>query len=273
MVTSSCAGERAFSPTALAAGALWKLGPAWQLTAHLARSERAPRDYELFANGPHVATGAWEVGNAGLGLERSTNLDLGLQWREGPQQLKLSAFANRFDRYITLLPTGSQRAVEGGEPLPEYAYQGVPARFTGLEASGTTRLAQRPGTWDLEWRGDLVRATRRDTGEPLPRIAPARLGATLVWNLKPWGARLGFDHAARQDRVPSGDRPTPGYTLWQAALTRSARAGDADLLWYARLDNATDRLAYSASSILTQTAPGRVPLPGRSLRVGVRADF
>ncbi|MFD0667127.1 TonB-dependent receptor [Ramlibacter sp. MAHUQ-53] len=266
-------GERAFAPRAFAAGALWRLTPAWQLTANLARSERAPRDYELFANGPHVATGAWELGNATLGTERSTNLDIGAQWRDGPQHARVALFANRFDRFIALLPTGSQRTDDGGEPMPEYAYQGVPARFTGLEAAGTARLAQRPGTWDLEWRGDLVRASRRDTGEPLPRIAPARVGATLAWSLKPWGARLGFDHAARQDRVPAGDRSTPAYTLWHAALTRSSRAAGAELLWYARLDNAADRLAYSASSILTQTAPGRVPLPGRSLRVGVRADF
>jgi len=44
-------------------------------------------------------------------------------------------------------------------------------------------------------------------------------------------------------------------------------------LWYARLDNATDTLAYSATSILTQTVPGKVPLPGRSLKVGVQLMF
>lgn len=38
-------------------------------------------------------------------------------------------------------------------------------------------------------------------------------------------------------------------------------------------DNASDKLAYSATSLLTQTAPGRVPLLGRSLRVGLQAQF
>ena len=51
------------------------------------------------------------------------------------------------------------------------------------------------------------------------------------------------------------------------------RAGAADLLWYARLDNIGDRLAYSASSILTQTAPGKSPLPGRTFKVGLQASF
>jgi iron complex outermembrane receptor protein len=45
------------------------------------------------------------------------------------------------------------------------------------------------------------------------------------------------------------------------------------LNWFARLDNLTDQLAYSASSILTSTAFGKSPLPGRSFKLGVQATF
>jgi iron complex outermembrane receptor protein len=45
------------------------------------------------------------------------------------------------------------------------------------------------------------------------------------------------------------------------------------VLWFAKLDNLTDTLAYSASSVLTQTAAGKAPLPGRSLKVGIQLDF
>ena len=38
-------------------------------------------------------------------------------------------------------------------------------------------------------------------------------------------------------------------------------------------DNLGDVLAYSPTSVLTQTAPGRAPLPGRSLKVGVQVAF
>ena len=66
---------------------------------------------------------------------------------------------------------------------------------------------------------------------------------------------------------------TEFYTLWSAALSYRMQAGPASMLWYARLDNAGDALAYSASSILTQTAPGKSPLAGRSLKVGLQAAF
>jgi iron complex outermembrane receptor protein len=265
-------GERRFTPASLAIGGLWNLAGGWQLTAQVARSERAPKDYELYADGPHIATGAYEVGDAALGKEQSTQADLGVQWKQGAHRFALSAFASRFRNYIALLPTGATRELDG-EPLPEYAYRGVRARFRGVEASGTVRLHEGPGSLDLQLRADLVRATNASAGEPLPRIAPWRAGATLVWAQGPWGAQLGVDHHARQDRVAAGEAPVAGSTFWNAAATYRMKAGGADLLWFARLDNAADRLAYSATSILTQSAPGRVPLPGRSVKVGLQASF
>jgi len=264
--------SRSFNPGSLAMGVLWNVAPAWQLTSNFSATQRAPKDYELFADGPHVATGAYEVGNPALGKERSRHLDLGVQWKRGADNFKLSAFHSRFASYISLEATGLERDVDG-ELLPEFAYRQVRASFRGLEAGGNVRLHDGASTLDLELRGDTVRATNTDTGQPLPRIAPWRAGTTLAWAQGAWGARLGFDHFARQDRVPAGELVTDAYTLWTAALTYRMKAGASNLLWYARLDNAGDKLAYSATSILTQTAPGKAPLPGRSLKLGLQASF
>lgn len=289
-------GQRSFNPHSIALGGvvdLARLGAAaagWQATAHLARTARAPRDYELFADGAHIATGAYELGNASLGLERATSADVGVVWKQGPNQFAANAYASRFSSYLLLDATGRQRGADGevnpvdadgdgvadasGEDvLPEYAYRATRARLRGLELAGSLRLLERGGTLDMQWRADRVHASDATTGQALPRIAPARLGATLVWASGALGARVGFDRHASQRRVPAGQLSTPGYTLWNAALTWRARAGASELLWYARLDNATDRLAWSAASILTQTAPGKAPLPGRGLSVGLQASF
>ena len=274
------AGSRRFTPASAALGALVNLSPGWQLTGHLAYTQRAPKDYELFADGAHIATAAWEVGNPRLGLEKSTSIDLGAQWKDGPQRFALTAFASRYGNYIGLLPTGEARGDD--ELLPVFAYTGVKARFVGLEASGTVRLLGQQGLWaapsggsvlDPNLRVDLVRATNLTTGQALPLIAPARLGATLRWANGPWGAQLGFDHAMAQRRVPQGNRSTGAYTVWNAAITYRQKLGRAQLQWYARVDNLSDKLAYPATSILTQTAFPRAPLPGRSARVGVQVMF
>lgn len=288
-ITRFFVGERSFDPKSAAFGALVNLTPQWQLTSNLAYTERAPKDYELFANGPHVATAAWETGNPDLNVEKSMGFDLGAQWKSGANTARVNAYVTRFSNYIGLTATGNRFDEEGNvttdpdaDALDEYAYAGVRARFTGIEASGNLRLIGTDGfsraadgsTLDLEWRGDLVRATNTDTGQPLPRIAPARVGATLAYGNGPWTARVGFDHYAAQRRVPDiGARETDAYTLWNASLNYRMKVQRANLTWYARVDNLTNKLAYSATSILTTTVFPDAPLPGRTLRVGLRATF
>jgi len=229
------------------------------------------------------------VGDPTLKKEKSTGFDLGAQWKDGPNTARVNAYVTRFRNYIGLTASGRELDSEGnvaepGTPdtLAEYLYGGVRARFTGIEANGNLRLLGADGfarmadagTLDLEWRGDIVRAKNLDTGEPLPRIAPLRLGATLAYGNGPWTARLGFDYNAAQHRVPSvGARETDAYTLWNAAITYRMKVQRANLTWYARVDNITNKLAYSPTSILTTTVYPNAPLPGRTLKVGLRVTF
>ena len=261
-------GVRDFNAGSYALGSLWNVAPGWKLTSNLAYTERAPKDYELFANGPHLATAAYEVGNANLNKEKSGNLDVGAAWKAGANRFSVNGYMSRFQNYIALSSTGG---VEGGLPL--YQYEQVRARFVGAESSGNVRLLQGASTLDLALRGDLVRATNQDSGQALPRIAPWRVGSTLLWGSGAWGANFGFDHSGAQTRVPATDRATDAYTLWNLAGTYRMRAGAASLLWFARLDNLTNQLAYSASSVLTTTAFQKAPMPGRSLKVGLQASF
>ena len=284
-----------FKPASYALGILWNAAPGWQLTSNLAYTERAPKDYELFANGPHIATAAYEVGNASQAKEQSGNLDLGAAWKSGAHSFKVNGYVSRFKNYIALNQTpGVTRNAKDGEvnpvlnlnnpgftlsgsefkPLPEFRYEQVRARFTGVEASGNIRLLDGASTLDLALRGDLVRASNLENGLPLPRIAPWRVGASLLGASGPWSANIGFDYLAAQQRVPAPPvGATPAYTLWSSAASYRVKAGPTTLLWYARLDNITDKLAYSASSVLTSTAFPKAPLPGRSLKLGLQASF
>jgi iron complex outermembrane receptor protein len=255
-------GERNFTPISTALGALWKVSPTWHFTSNLLSSARAPRDYELFANGNHVATGAFERGDASLGLERATNVDLGANWQQGAHKASVQLYANQFSNYISLEPAANQ-----------YQFTQVQARFLGAEVQTQFRLIDKSQTLDLALRLDTVRAENTQTGQALPRIAPMRVGASLIWGAGPWQTRVGVDQWSAQDRVPDGQLSTPGYTLWQASTSYKTRLAQLPAIWFARLDNALDALAYSASSILTQTMPGRVPLPGRSLKMGLQVQF
>ena len=289
--------SRSFSPTSYALGALWNVAPQWQLTGNLSYSERAPKDYELFADGPHIATNAYEVGNANFSKEQSTNLDIGVKWARGANNFGISAFVNQFNNYIALDATGVLRDTDGNGGagvsvtdsgngdntslesggaagiLSEFVYNQVGARFTGLEASGNIRLIDAGQTLDLALSADVVRATNTSTGQNLPRIAPMRVGAALAWTQGAWGAGFAINHVAAQNDVAPGQPTTSAYTILNASLRYQQKLGASTLLWFAKIDNLTDVLAYSATSILTQTAPGKAPLPGRSLKLGLQASF
>lgn len=261
-------GMRQFSPQSMAASASWQTLPQWRLSTSLSHVQRAPKDYELFANGPHVATAAWEKGDATLAVEKANSMDVSVDWNQGPNQFKMTAFQSQFSNFVGLL--GSMD-VEAG--LPVQKYQGVRAKFNGIETSAQWRLFQAASHLDLAVKADAVRAQNLSVNEPLPRISPLRLGASLIHASGPWSARVGFDWYAAQDRVPARSVATDAYTLWHGFVNYKQKLEGLTLNWFAKLDNISNQWAYSATSILTSTAPGKSPLPGRSLKLGVMATF
>jgi iron complex outermembrane receptor protein len=267
--------SRRFTPTSAMLGATVPLSQDWAATASLGRTQRAPTYYELYANGVHVATGAYELGDTTLDAERSTHAELGLQWRAGSAQFKAQVFATRFARYIALDATGNRIDIvnEDGdiESVPEYAFRAVPARLHGLELEGRTRLIDAPWSLDLTGALDAVRGANRATGEPLPRLPPLRVRLGLEASQGPWTAGLGVRHLAKQTRVPATDVATPGATLVDASLSWRQRWGTADALWFLRLDNLGDELAFNAAAL--RTARELTPLPGRSATLGLRVAW
>jgi iron complex outermembrane recepter protein len=272
------AQRRSFSPWSASLQASQQLGAGWRWSGQLGSTQRAPTYYELYANGIHVATGAFELGDPMLGLERSTHAELGVQWQADAaltHQFKAQVYTTRFSRYIALDATGNtvEEMGEDGEVevFPEYAFQAVPARLHGLELEGRSRVWTAPWAVDAVAILDFVRGSNRNTGEPLPRLAPLRATFSLEATQGPWLASLTLRHAARQNRVPATDVATPAHTLLDAALSWQGKTALADVMVFLRANNLTDRLAFNASAL--RTARELSPLPGRGITAGLRASW
>ena len=270
--------EKRFSPTSASASLGWHPVADLGLSLNVNHSERAPSAGELFANGVHVATGAFEKGDAQLGLEHASGLDLGLHWKHQGGSVEVNAYRTRFRDYIALRATGATMPGEDGEELPVYAYQSVAARLQGLELSlqQDLRMAWLPGAlaswqWQAGLQFDWVRGDDLSHGEPLPRIAPRRSTLSLQGQGGAWGLRFEVQQAAAQQRVPLEDKASPGYTVVRLALSRQFRWDRMDALWYLKLDNLGNTLAYRAASM--PTIRDWAPLPGRSLATGVQLRF
>lgn len=262
-----------FTASSVSAGAVYTLTPVWKLAANLSYTERAPTFYELYANGAHVATGTYEVGDAGLSKEKATSADLALRFDTGDHKGSVGVFYSHFSNYIGLLGTGrllDDDGVEDPAGIPEYTYSGVRARFAGIEAQDRwTFLRNAYGTWALEASADYTRAQNLDTGEPLPRIAPLRLNTALAWNRGPWQARLDVEHATSQHRVPDNENRTDGYTTLGASVGYHFDIGKSQWLAFVNGENLTNQTVRYASSILRDIAPA----PGRSVEVGLSTRF
>ncbi len=260
------AQTRKFSAQSGAVGALYSLNQNMVLAANLSHTERAPSYAELFANGPHLATGQYEVGDATLAKEQSDGADVQLRWRSGAHSASIGGYSTRFRNYIALLDSG---AIDLDSGLPLAEFRAVQAMFQGFETERKFRVIEETGSLDLKLRGDYVRATNLDTGEPLPRISPLRLGAGLDYQIGNFGARLDVTRAARQDRVAANELPSGGHTLTDAALTWRVKARALNLEATLKGNNLFDREARVHASPLKDIAP----LPGRGLLVGMRGSF
>lgn len=266
------AQERKFSPRSASIGGVLNLGPRWQLSSNWSYTERAPTSYELYANGVHAATGAYERGDPRQALERGRNLDLALGWREGADRVKAGVFESRFSNYIALGATGEPDFVddEGGS-YPVFAFRGVRAKLYGLELEGTWRAMEGVRTVDVDAKLDIVRGSDVDSGEALPRLAPRRAAVGVTLQQGAWTARAEVRHASAQHRVPSTDIATAGWNLVNLSASYALSLGEREALLFVKLQNVGDKLAYSASTIGTVRAFS--PLPGRGLAAGLRLSF
>lgn len=268
-------GDRDFTSTSASVGAFMRPAANWFLGATLARSERAPTAIEVFANGPHLATFAWEQGNPDNGKETALSIEGSARYSTDPVSFELNLYHIDFSDYIALVDTGETAGSalltddEEFVDLPVFAFTQKDATFTGGEVSVSAHLFDAAG---LAWRAtgamDLVRA-EFDGGGDLPRIPPRTTTIGLEAANPIWNGRIELVDVADQNDVATFETPTEGYQLVNARLAWHPLGGDSPFT--VRLDgrNLTDEEARVHTSFLKD----EFPLPGRNFRLALSTSF
>lgn len=251
--------RRSHSATSASLGTVWKFQPGYSASASFTSGSRMPTAEELFANGLHMATATYEIGNPNLSRERSQALDLGLAKTAGDTTWKLNAYHYRIKGYIY----GATLDAHEGLQLLQYT-QGN-ARFTGWEAQLSQRLSRE---LSLSVFGDGVRA-RLEDGSALPRIPALRAGLRVNARLAGWDTMAEWTQVLRQNRTAQYETQTPGYGMLNLGASYLWKSGGNQWQFYVKGQNLTNRLAYAATSFIKSAAP----LTGRNLVVGLRMDF
>ena len=256
--------KRSFTTFSASGGASYDFSPGWRAGATLAYSSRAPSIEELFANGPHAGTQAFEVGDPGLDPEKSVSAEVSLRRHSGPVRITASAYYTHFSNYIFQAQTG-----EIEDNLPVFAYRQGKANYYGFELETKAELGDALGIhWDGDLIADYVHATVKDFG-PAPQIPPLRLLGGISGSKGPVEGRVEVEHAFRQNRNAPLETETDGYTLVNASLDWTPLADNPDLTLSLAANNIFDVVARRHSSLLKDYAP----LAGRDIRVTARLGF
>lgn len=274
-------GKRDFTAVSASGGVFARPAENWFVGATLARTERAPTAVELFADGPHIATDSYELGNADLDKETATTLEGSLRYADAKRRFEVNLYHAKYADFLALVDTGlvfveSSETFEdpalvapGEATLPLFNYVGRDATFSGGEISAGAELFTAAGvTVSADGAVDYVRALF-DGGGALPRIPSrtATLGVDAAWRMVT--ARAEVVDVAKQDRIAAFETPTDGYTLVNARLTLSPVADNDSIRIILDGRNLTDEEAREHVSFLKDV----LPRPGRSVRLALTAAF
>ena len=261
-------GQRDFNAFSGSIGASYGFAPDWRAGLNLSRTERAPSAEELFANGPHAGTEAYELGNPDFKKEASWGIEATLHGHGEGYSFDASAYYNRFSNYIydALVPQGpcvAAAAPSGRDvDLPCFQYAQADARYYGIEAEGSLRLAT-IGRYAInaDLLGDYVNAQILGTG-PAPRIPPLRLLGGLEAQSDTVNARVEVERSFKQTRVLGLETPTDGFTLVNASVQLKPWGTLNPTTLTLSANNIFDVDARRHASVLKDFAP----LAGRDLR-------
>jgi iron complex outermembrane recepter protein len=262
----------------ISSGIHWHFNENTALGLNIGRSQRAPSAEELFANGPHIATSTFELGQTGLDVETANSLDLSLIRETGALQWNMSLFVNYIEDFIFLqsLDRDNDGIVdevnETGSAPGEFTlvqYQQDNTIFYGFEVEMNIDVySGNKGELNFNIFGDYVRA-ERENGDNLPRISPARIGAGLDYTYHKFSTGLDLTNTLAQNNNGALETDTSGYSILNINLNYNLYQGNRNMSVFLKGSNLMDEDGKLHTSFIKD----RAPIMGRALIVGFQAGF
>lgn len=232
--------------------------------ATLSHSERAPAGEELFANGPHIATQAFEIGDPNLDTESAWGFETFVRGDIGDISFGASVYYQSFQDFIYLSPTGAEE-----DDLPVFAFLQEDARFFGFEADLNLPVIDNDA-WSLtaDLRASYVEATL-DNDTDVPRIPPLSLLGALEAEYGDFELRGEVQYFGEQNDVAEFETGTDAFTFVNFYLSWRPLPTNRNVVFQLAGENLFDEEGRRHSSFTKDF----VPLPGRNIRGSVRISF
>lgn len=262
--------SESYNLVSVSTGPVANIDSAGEYTAGLTFSynERAPTSTELFANGAHIATQSFEIGDPNLSKERAAGAEFVIRKNRGQVTGSAGLFWQNYFDYINLNPSGREE-----DGFPVFNYNESRARLWGFESEVDIQVSEtNPLGLHLYGQLDFVNGRDLSANDYLPRITPLRgkLGAKYLFeNASVYAESI---LVASQNRTAPAELATDSYQLINIGTSyQLSSATSQTTKWelYARGTNLTDEEARVHTSFLKDIAP----LRGRAFLAGIKVDF
>ncbi len=232
--------------------------------ATLSRSERAPAGEELFANGPHIATQVFEIGDPDLDTESAIGFETFVRANVGDISFNASVYYQSFDDFIFLSATGDEE-----DDLPVFEFLQDDADFFGFEAAFAMPVIENDDfTVSADLRASYVAADLSD-GSNVPRIPPVSLLAALDADVSAFNLRGEVQYFGEQDDVAEFETTTDSFTFVNLYLSWRPLPTNPNVVLQLAGENLFDTTGRRHTSFTKEF----LPLPGRNIRASVRLSF
>ena len=243
------------------------------VTLGFASVERLPSVIELFMNGPHMATGRFEVGDPNLNSETSNNLDITFNYQSGDYYAYASFFINDVDNYITLMDEDEGHEDDHHDEdhgnLIHANYIQEDAEFDGYEIEIGRTIELGSGKLTLSYGRDVINAQFTD-GHNVPRINPSRNIYSLSYLQNDLVFKLNLKDVEKQNDFGEGESATSGYQMLDTRLTKTIDLKGSSILKLSLFgNNLLDEVARNHSSFVKN----EVPLPGKNYGMKFNLTF
>lgn len=232
----------------------WKGG---SLIASFSSSYRSPALEELYNFGPHIGTVTFEIGDPGLGRERSNGIEFSFRQNSEKVRFNGSFFFNDIRDFIFQAPLDEDLDgnIDVDDGLPVTFFTQGDARYYGADASLEVDATQYLGFFA---GGDIVKAELTDFEFSPPRITPARfrIGADLRYKGLSVRPEVVFVTERSSDIFPL-ETSTDGYTLFNVNGSYTFAVDRTAHIITFGLQNVGDKLYRNHVNFLKDLVPER----------------
>ena len=263
---------------------IYKNNETIELNSWFMHTMRPPRVEELYSDGPHLGSYAYEIGNPDLKVEKIFGVENSLKYNNDPLQISFVTFYNYSPYYYEMAKMGDCPEALGWDPLSgtshpcagsdfidwgsgafgflyKYNSRGSEAVIKGLEIDFKYNLEK----FLLNYSFSYVHGNNKTIDRPLSYMSPTKQILTFEYNDIFINYKIRFSQIHAQKRLGEFEQYTSGAFLTDFVVTFNGQMGNVTI----QLNNIFNVEYYNHLSRIKSITPEA----GRNLSVNYKILF